>query len=205
MASVKLGADSLVSGVSYFPFGGPNLWTFGNADSYSRTFDKDGRIVGIAMPAGNNTALSYDAASRLTGTTENLLPNKGFGYDQLDRLTHDTSGTVAQTFTYDGTATTSNLTYAYPSNRNRLAGISGTSTETFTYDAAGNTLSHVTPTSYCFTYDDRGRMTQAAVEAVARTYGINGLGQRVVKADPLDPKTKVHFVYDEDGQYGRGH
>ncbi len=36
--------------------------------------------------------------------------------------------------------------------------------------------------------------------ALSKTYGINGLGQRVVKANPAKANDKTHFVYDEAGR-----
>ncbi|MFO1351160.1 MAG: hypothetical protein U1F68_11020 [Gammaproteobacteria bacterium] len=38
---------TLVSNVTYQPFGGVNGFTFGNGQAYARTFDRDGRINGL--------------------------------------------------------------------------------------------------------------------------------------------------------------
>ena len=68
-------------------FGGIKSFMFGNAGSYSRSYDLDGRIT--AYSVGNlSRTLSYDAASRIKGFTHNnALYDQSFGYDNLDRLT----------------------------------------------------------------------------------------------------------------------
>ena len=40
--------SSLLSQIAYQPFG-PAVWTQGSGALYSRTFDQDGRIVGLAL------------------------------------------------------------------------------------------------------------------------------------------------------------
>jgi len=62
--------------VTYVPFGMASGWTAGNGAAYQRTVDLDGRITGLALPASDTIALTYDAASRITGMTETGLPAK---------------------------------------------------------------------------------------------------------------------------------
>ena len=69
---------TLVAGVTYMPFGMASGWTAGNGAAYQRTIDQDGRITGLALPASDNIALSYDAASRITGLTETGLARPKF-------------------------------------------------------------------------------------------------------------------------------
>ena len=73
VSGVTANGQTLVTGVTYMPFGMVSGWTAGNGASYRRTFDLDGRITGLALPAGDNIALGYDAASRITGLTETGL------------------------------------------------------------------------------------------------------------------------------------
>ena len=63
MSGLASGGTAIASGVTYFPFGPAEAWTQGNGAGYSRSFDQDGRIAGIAF-AGGTIALAYDAASR---------------------------------------------------------------------------------------------------------------------------------------------
>jgi YD repeat-containing protein len=95
------GGATLVSGVTYLPFGMASGWTEGNGASYQRTFDQDGRITGLALSASGNIALSYDGASRITGLAETGQPAQNFSYDALDRLAAYASGAATQTYTYD--------------------------------------------------------------------------------------------------------
>jgi YD repeat-containing protein len=70
---------ALVSQIAYQPFGPAVSWKLGNGASYSRTLDQDGRVSQIALPSGATVALTYDAASRITGLAETGLPGKAFG------------------------------------------------------------------------------------------------------------------------------
>src|SRR5690606_22582409 len=78
----------VISGVTYHPFGGVKEFTYGNSQTYSRTYDLDGRIAGFTLPGQSHT-VSFDAASRITGAS--FIPNPAqsitYGYDNLDRLT----------------------------------------------------------------------------------------------------------------------
>jgi hypothetical protein len=58
VSSVTKNAQTLVTGVTYLPFGMAARWTAGNGASYLRTFDLDGRITGLALPAGDNIGLN---------------------------------------------------------------------------------------------------------------------------------------------------
>jgi RHS repeat-associated protein len=210
VSGLTIDAQPIVSGVTYAPFGGVTGWTFGNGGTYRRTIDQDNRIAGLGFP-GRSILLAYDAASRIKGMTDNARPAKTFGYDALDRLTSYAGGSVSQSYGYDADgnrttasftdgATTNAFTYAYVAGRNRLSGLGGAWNETFAYDGVGNTTRHDSPAAnLAFTYDAKNRMAQSKVGALARTYGVNGLGQRVVKANPASTTDKTHFVYDEEG------
>jgi RHS repeat-associated protein len=210
--------SSLLSQIDYQPFGPAASWTQGSGALYSRTFDQDGRIVGLALSSASatsesaTTALAYDAASRIasiaTGSRINginvmgLVPQT-FGYDALGRLTNYTNGTTTQTYAYDAngnrtsfTAPNVALTYTYAAASNRLLGISGSETDSFTYDANGNMLTHNSPAAdYTYTYNARNRRTQAYVGGNATTDVINGLGQRTVQT----VVSSELFFYDEAG------
>jgi YD repeat-containing protein len=162
----------------------------------------------LALPAGDTIALTYDAASRITGRTETGQPAQNFGYDVLDRLANYASGTATQTYTYDASGNRASyldnatppvsLTYNIDPASNRLAGIGGSWAGSFTYDSAGNMLSYSTPYSgYSFSYDARNRQTEALVGAIGTRWLINGLGQRIAQINVSVPE--FFFVYDEAG------
>jgi RHS repeat-associated protein len=208
VSSVTKNGNTLATGVTYLPFGMAAGWTAGNGASYQRTFDLDGRITGLALPAADNIALGYDAASRITGRTETGFPAESFTYNALDSLHIYASGAATQTYTYDangnrtGYATNAtppvSLTYTIDKASNRLLGIGGSSTESFTYDVAGNMLSYSAPfADYSFSYDARNRQTEAFVGAIGTSWLINGLGQRIGQTNGSVPE--FFFVYDEAG------
>jgi YD repeat-containing protein len=144
-------------------------------------------------------ALSYGAASRITGLTETGQPAQNFSYDALDRLAIYASGAATQTYTYDANGNRASyldnatppvsLAYIVDPASNRLAGIGGSWAGSFTYDAAGNMLSYSTPYSdYSFAYDARNRQTQAFVGAIGTSWLINGLGQRIAQINVSVPE-----------------
>jgi RHS repeat-associated protein len=208
VSSVTKNGNTLATGVTYLPFGMAAGWTEGNGASYLRTFDLNGQITGLALPAADNIALSYDAASRITGRTETGFPAESFTYNALDSLHIYASGPATQTYTYDadgnrtGYATNAtppvSLAYNYDKASNRLLGIGGSSKESFTYDATGNMLSYSAPfADYSFSYDARNRQTEAFVGAIGTSWLINGLGQRIAQINASVPE--FFFVYDEAG------
>jgi YD repeat-containing protein len=153
VASVSVNGKILIAGITYFPFGEPEGWAMANGGSYHRSFDKDGRIAALALPAGDTIALSYDAASRVAAINETGLAPKAFAYDALNRLANYTSGATVQAYAYDvdgnrtafalGDGKTKiALIYTYDKASNHLLSIAGSSKENFAYDANGNLLSH---------------------------------------------------------------
>ena len=167
--------------MTYFPFGAPATWTWGNGEPMTRTFDLDGRVSTLTLgPAA--------------GTYADL--SQVFGYDNLNRMVSaNLAAGQTQSFTYDSNSNRTNATinsasttYNYPSNSHKLSSLSGATTQSFTYDNAGNlTLT----AGVTYVYDGRGRMKQAG----ATTYLVNGLGQRVKKSSGSD----TFFAYDEAG------
>lgn len=194
-------AATVLSGASYHPFGRAKGWTFGNSQTYSRTFDLDGRISGFSL-GGTAMSVSFDAASRITGQTYFPVPANTvtYGYDNLDRLTSTVTPSTTHGFGYDAngnrtskTVGASTKTYAYPSTNNRLSTVTGGGTQTFVHDANGAITGDGTNT---FTYDTRGRMTGAATALGTVTYSLNALGQRYSKT--LSGATTV-YLYDQAG------
>jgi RHS repeat-associated protein len=111
----------------------------------------------------------------------------------------------SQTFTYDsnGNRTSSTVnglasTYAYQAGNNRLASVStpgGTLNKTNTYDLSGNLLGDGANT---YTYDARGRLTQAVSAGITTGYKINYENLRVRKGGSTASDTRI-FIYDSSG------
>lgn len=210
ISTLNSGRSAVVSGVTYFPFGPAETWRQGNGSIYSRSFDQDGRIVGIGF-GGGTIALAYDPASRITGITETSLPNKSFGYDELDRLTRYTSGSTTLSYGYDANGNRTSLgagntatSYTIDPGSNRLVGSTGPGTRGLSYDATGNVTTDSQPLiNYAYAYDASGRLVTAKTGGFATSYANDGLGERVTRsgygASSL-PSSSERFVYDQSGQ-----
>lgn len=192
---------TVLASATYHPFGGITGFTFGNSQTYARTYDLDGRISGFTL-GGTAMSVTFDDASRITGQT--YFPSPGnsvtYGYDDRDWLTSAVTPATTFGFTYDPNgnrtsktvgATTEN--YAYPSTSNRLATITGGSVITYTHDANGSVTSDGTNT---FTYDTRRRMTGATTGSGNAIYQLNALGQRYARTWS---STTTVYLYDDAG------
>jgi RHS repeat-associated protein len=206
----------LLTDIAYAPFGRVQSWSWGGStaaapNTYSRTFDLDGRIasynLGNALTTGTLRTLAYDAVSRITGYTHTgaaTAPapaslNQTFAYDGLDRLTQATASNSNQSYAYDvgnnrTSVTIGGSTYSntVSSASNRLASTSGPlPVKTNAYDLAGNLLSDGTVN---YVYSPRNRLQSSTAVGVTTTRLYNGLGQRVQRSG-----SNGLFAYDEAG------
>jgi RHS repeat-associated protein len=199
-----------VSAIAYLPFGPASSYTFGNGETLTKTYDHAYRSTGVTsntlyiqlgLDALGNPITLKDAATETT-------PVESYQYDPLYRLqqVNDSTGAPWQSYTYDKTGdrltkTTAgqvpNQTYNYQAGTHRLIGITGSDASSRTMDANGNTTSiKLGTTTTNLTYDDRNRLAQLAVGG--RSYGLNGLGQRVRKGIGTSSDSGgTGFVYDE--------
>jgi YD repeat-containing protein len=156
---------TILSNVTYDPFGPVTGWTWGNGTTTTRTFDADGKIttIGNSVAAVGDRAFGYDDAFRITSTTDSATGghNWTIGYDPLDRLTSAVRTGATLGYTYDSNGNrlsqsgTGASTYTMSGTSNQLASVTGGLARTYTYDAVGNTL---TSGATVHTYDNRGRM-----------------------------------------------
>lgn len=198
--SIAVNGTTILSGVTYEPFGPVNGWTWGNGKSFSRAFNGDEKITGVSAP-GNTESLSYDDADRVSAisNTATDASSWSYGYNALDQLTSATSGTVTDGWTYDANGNrlsqtgTSASTYSVASGSNQLNSISGAVSESYSYDAAGNTVSDSNDT---MTYDGAGRLKTLTTSVGTTTFVYNSLGQMIEASGPAG--TTI-YVYDQDG------
>jgi YD repeat-containing protein len=197
-------AKSVVFGVTYRPFGPPAYLAFGNGQMYTRSFDLNGRVTGYSLGTGQNIALNYDAAGRITQLTNSSVPSvpTQFGYDALDRLTAYSQGTTNWTYAYDPNGNRTGLTiggttypYSVSATSNQLNATAGPTPTSYSYNAVGNV---VQTNATRFTYDARHRLIAATTAGGTFSYGINALGQRVQKMAGAGGTTIFH--YDQDGR-----
>ncbi len=200
---------TMVSNVTYLPFGPLNTLTFGNGRVLTKAYDQnynidkvsDNSTTGLSEDSTVNVMGNITAITERTNATANAT--RQFTYDNLDRLLSLKNGaTNVQSFTYDATGNrlsktlaTTLTTSTYPSGSHRLT---NDGTNARTYDANGNTA---TLAAKGFVYDDRNRLRdyKNSGSTVTRTYRYNGKGERVSKVQSAGNANNRYYFYDEAG------
>jgi len=200
ITSITVNGTMLLSSATYDPFGPANGWTWGNSSTVTRSYTEDG-VPNQIVTAGVTNGYTEDNALRITGISDSGLSSNTwtFGYDLLDRVTSGSSSALTRGYTYDANSNmlTETGTVAYTasitSTNNQIASTTGGIARTYGYDNAGNTTSY---TGDSFTFNDRGRMSEAIVSGSATNYVYNALGQLIKKSG--NGGTTL-IVYDEAG------
>ena len=198
ITSITVNGTTVLSGVTYEPFGGANGWTWGDNSTAGRTFNGDGLISQI-VTAGVTLGYTFDNANRITGISDssNSALTWTYGYDSLDRLTSATTTAITDGWTYDADGNqltqtgTTPVTFSVSSASNQLNATTGSLVRSYTYDAAGHVTGYG---SNGFTYNNRGRI--AATVANSTDYLYNALGQMIEKSGTLG--TTI-LMQDESG------
>jgi RHS repeat-associated protein len=186
VTSITVNGSTLLSGVTYDPFGPATGWTWGNSTTTTRSFDQDGNPSQI-VTAGVTNGYTVDNASRITGLSDSGLASNSFtfGYDLLDRVTSGTSTALSRGYTYDANSNqltetgTVAITSTIATTNNQLSSTTGGIARTYAYDAAGNTTSYA---SNAYTFNQRGRMSKVLVGTNETDYVYNALGQLIRKS-----------------------
>jgi RHS repeat-associated protein len=206
ITSMTVNGTSLLSAVTYFPFGAVSGWTWGNSSLVSRTYDTDGNIKSITT-AGDTLNFTPDAAFRITsivdtGSSANSWSFTNPGYDLLDRLQTASNGSgTTYTWQYDANGNrlsqsgTNATTYTPVTGNNQLHSNSNYLTRTYGYDNSGNTTSYA---ALSFTYNNRGRLATATNigTATSANYVYDAVGQLVLKTVN---NVSTILMYDESG------
>jgi len=201
-------ATTVVSAVTYLPFGPVSGYTLGNGQAIARAYDANYRLTDLTSPAfnlhvardamGNITAIgnspgaspatetySYDALNRLMDVTEadsSTLENVTYG-QAGDRLSKSGSGLATGMYGYN------------PGTHQLIA----TGNQARTVDANGNTtsLSQAGITD-SLSYNDRNRLTTVQEDTTTvGVYTYNAHGQRIQK---VTGTSTVRFNYNQTGQ-----
>ena len=187
---------TVLSGISYEPFGPVTSLTFDNGVAETRSFDLDYRMTDLA-DAGTSTlqnlSYGYDADDNVLSIPDGVTSGNSqtFGYDVLDRLTSAAGGYGSLGYSYDPIGNILSQTlgsvatkYTYAKKSNRLAGIiSGKSKQSVGSTAAGNidsfkpALGPVT----ALTYNKANRLATVKAKLVSQ-YTYDAFGQRLVKS-----------------------
>jgi RHS repeat-associated protein len=200
VTSIAVNGATLLSGVTYEPFGPVNGWTWGNGAAAHRTFDTDGNVTEIAS-GGDVKSYAYDDALRIVRISDTLNPARSnvFGYDSLDRLTSAATSTATRGWIYDANGNRLSETGESPATYtigtgNRLASISGGVERTYTYSAVGSIQTYG---DVAVTYNEHGRMKAFTKGSSTARFVYNALDQRVRRSG--GGASPVYYVYDEAG------
>ena len=202
--------NTLVSNITYEPFGGIHGFTYGNGQTapvqtYTRSRDWDGRIASYTLN-GKTMTIGYDTASQIGYVSDpmNLANTANYSYDPMGRLASYIQRLTSQTFDYDlngnrvsQTVGNTSNTYTYPSTSNKLSSIQIGSAfpQSLGHDANGATTSDFTRQ---YAYDIRGRLIQVTTAQGIIHYEVNALGLRVRK-QVLYAGTDTVYHYDLQG------
>ena len=195
-------AQVIVSQVTYQPFGGVKSFTYGNSQTYTRSYDQDGRIT--AYTQGNATqALGYDSASRITFQMDAAAPANiaNYTYDNLDRVTSAVLASANYGYVYDATGNrtvqtvvAASIPYSVSPTSNQVQSIGGSPPRIMSYDANG---SIVNDGNTQYIYDVRGRLSQVVTANGATNYQLNAQGERIRKSAATTDRL---YHYDRQGR-----
>lgn len=179
---------TVVSAISYLPFGPISSYTLGNGQVITRTYDANERLTDLTSPA-LNLHLARDAMGDIVALGNPATET--YSYDPLYRLTGITdAGTALESYSYNRTGdrlsktatdvVTGGGAYTYTTGTHQLASIGNAAR---TNDANGNTTSSVMGgETFSFSYDGRNRLAVVQRNGVTTgTYLYNASGQRIGK------------------------
>lgn len=190
-ANATATAQTILSNVSYYPFGPANVFTFGNGHTLTKSYDQDYAINTVASsdPNGLTIGAKVDALGNLIKASSTIpwtTPTQQYQYDPLYRLTNvqDGSSNSLESFTYGLTGDRLSKTlqgqttqsYTYTTGTHRLATVAGVGRS---YDLNGNTTAQKTGSLPTLTYDNRNRLSGAQL-----TYN-SGTVCQIVDGDPI--------------------
>lgn len=202
---------TIVSSISYYPFGPPNVLTFGNGRTLTKTYDNDYVIDTIASSISDGLKLDFgrDVMGNLTSASSTIgasPPERQYVYDNLYRLSgvNDSTGAMLEDYDYNKTgdrtlkqfAGQAAQVYTYLSGTHRLGSVAGVARS---YDPNGNTTNR--GDGVTLGYDQRNRLASAAVPGNPTTYDYSGRGERTLKVRANGGNTTTNrYVYNEGGQ-----
>lgn len=202
---------TIVSAISYYPFGPPHVLTYGNGRTLTKVYDQDYAIDsvessafgGLVLDFGRDVMGNITSASSALGTTP---PEREYVYDKLYRLTrvNDSVGAMLEDYDYNKTgdrtlkqfAGQAAQVYTYLSGTHRLGTVDGVNRA---YDDNGNTTDR--GDGVTLAYNDQNRLYGADVPGNSTEYAYSGRGERVHKVQDNSGTPVVDlYIYNETGQ-----
>lgn len=201
---------TVVSNVTWLPFGPISSYTLGNGQTVTRTYDANYRLTDLTSPA-LNLHFARDAMGNIIalGNAPGANPaTETYSYDPLYRLSGvSDAGTALESYTYNPTGDRLSKTapglatgaYLYTTGTHQLASIGNAAR---TNDANGNTTGSVMGgETFGFDYNGRNRLGAAHRNGpTVGTYTYNALGQRIGKVATFPQASTERYAYDQAGQ-----
>ena len=183
-------SQTVLSSITYEPFGPVTGFSYGNSITDTRTYDGDYRMTNVTdhgTATIQNLTYTPNANDNITAITDAVTSanNQTLGYDADDRLTSASGSYGSQGWTYDGNGnptTVGSATWTYTTNTNRLTAMGATAV---TPNANGSiTGIATTPGALSYTYFNNGRLNAVKVGGTTElAYLYDGFGQKVVGTD----------------------
>lgn len=214
-ATLAGGGTTLISGVTYEPFGPIAQITYGDGHTQNRSYDQNYWITELnsSRTTGLDAYFDQDAVGNIVKLSSQPIGSGGgsgtdrtIAYDDLYRLTdvQDRNSVLIEQFSYDDTGNRLSKTsadvnaeatgaYAYGSTDHRLASVGGVSRS---YDVVGNLTAIAEPSNPPgFVFDERNRLVEKTDGGVSQlVVDYNGRGERVWRS------AGGVNAYDESGQ-----
>lgn len=198
--------QTIVSNITYEPYGGIKNWNFGNGLSRQVRYDQDYRLIGITASGIQNLSHLYNANNWITQINNGLDSNKStsYAYDSLGRLNLASSTQYTESWqqdtNYNRTSRTGNnsaVTNYVLGQGNRLNNTTGAEAKNFTYDVLGNLAKK---TGYGgtvdYTYDGFNRLkTVNTGSSVSYDYDVFNLRSRKSSSGGM-----INYIYAPDGR-----
>ncbi|OOG55630.1 hypothetical protein B0E48_13455 [Rhodanobacter sp. C03] len=198
---------TVVSGITWMPFGPISSYTLGNGQIITRTYDLNYRLTDLTSPAlALHFALDAMGDIKALGNAPGANPaTETYNYDPLYRLNKviESNGSTLESYTYNPTGdrlskTTTGLAggaYLYTTGTHQLASIGNASQAN---DVDGNTTGSVIGANTSgYHYNARNRLDLAQLNGqTVGTYTYNALGERIGKV----AATTERYAYNEAGQ-----
>lgn len=198
--------QTIVSNVTYEPYGGIKNWTYGNGLSRQTSYDQDYRLIGITAPGVQNLSHQYNANNWITQINNGLDNNKttSYNYDLLGQLNLASSTQYTERWQQDSNYNRTNrigntnaVTNYVLGQGNRLTSTTGAEAKNFSYDVLGNLTQK---TGYAgtvnYSYDGFNRLKSVNTGAtVSYDYDVFNLRSRKSGSGGT-----VNYIYAPDGR-----
>ena len=193
--------SSILSQLTYTPFGTLQTIELGSQYGQGTLYDKRGRMINrYSINASGALVVAdqwnYDAVSNVVGISDSVYGNSSYQYDTLNRLVQQgLNASTGVQYTYDSwgnkvaETSTGGSTYQWSA----AASSSNQATSILQYDSAGNVTQDGL---HNYVYDAESRMIGVPDEGVRYIYDAEGMRVATVNAGTV----AAEYIYNMDGE-----